>query len=103
MADCLSKGVEARKYAITLGSLEYSGDLTKQLLDFSAKMEKVFKALQDLIDRKVSDPSAFKKHIDIIDEKLAWYEKAEAAGWGIHINDPQIGWWPKSFQYFISG
>lgn len=54
-------------------------------------MEKVFKALQDLIDRKVSDPSAFKKHIDIIDEKLAWYEKAEAAGWGIHINDPQIG------------
>lgn len=91
MADCLSKGVEARKYAITLGSLEYSGDLTKQLLDFSAKMEKVFKALQDLIDRKVSDPSAFKKHIDIIDEKLAWYEKAEAAGWGIHINDPQIG------------
>ena len=91
MADCLSKGVEARKYAITLGSLEYSGDLTKQLLDFSAKMEKVFKAMQDFIDRKVSDQGAFAKYLAIIDERLSWYEKAEAAGLGIHINDPQIG------------
>ena len=78
MDDCLKKGADARKYAIALGSLEYSGDLSKQLLAFSDKMEKVFKILQDLRSRKVTDEGAFSKYFRIIDDKLAWYAKAEA-------------------------
>ena len=77
MDDCLKKGADARKSAIALGSLEYSGDLSKQLMQFSDKMEKVFKILQDLRSRKVSGPDQFAKYFAILDEKMQWYEKAE--------------------------
>ena len=78
MDECLKKGAEGRKFAISLESLEYSGDLAKQLYTFSAKMETVFKCLQELRVRKASDPQLFQKHFAIIDDKLAWYSKAEA-------------------------
>lgn len=78
MDDCLKKAAEGRKMSITLSSLEYSGDLSKQLLAFSEKLEKVYKNLQDLRGRKVSDESAYQKFFQVMDEKLAWYTKAEA-------------------------
>lgn len=80
----MKKGAEARKFAISLGSLEYSGDLASQLMKFSAKMEAVFKCLQDLRQKKVTDEEAYAKHFRIIDDKLVWYTKAEAPlllGW----------------------
>ena len=77
MDDALKKGAEARKSAIALGSLEYSGDLSKQLMQFSDKMEKVFKILQDLRSRKISDPDQYAKYFAILDEKLQWYDKAD--------------------------
>ncbi len=40
-------------------------------------MEKVYKVIQDMVARKVQDVAAYKKHFAIIDEKMAWYEKAE--------------------------
>ena len=78
MDDCLKKAAEGRKQSITLSALEYSGDLSSQLLAFSAKMEKVYKNLQDLRGRKVSDQSAYEKFFQVMDDKLAWYAKAEA-------------------------
>lgn len=78
MDEALKKGAEARKNAIALSSLEYSGDLPQQLLSFSAKMEAVYKCLQQLRDSKSQNPKAYEKHFNIIKEKLAWYEKAEA-------------------------
>lgn len=78
MEECLKRGGEGRKYAIALSALEYSGDLSDQLLKFSNKMEAVFKALQDLRKRKVEDNSAYTKHFAIVEEKLAWFDKAEA-------------------------
>lgn len=78
MEDALKKGAEARKYAISLGSLEYSGDLAKQLLAFSEKCEKVFKALQQLQQGKESSLKDYAKYFQILDEKFAWYTKAEA-------------------------
>jgi methionyl-tRNA formyltransferase len=77
MDECLKKGADARKSAIALGSLEYSGDLSKQLMQFSDKMEKVFKILQDLRSRKISDPDQYSKYFDILDEKMQWYNKAD--------------------------
>lgn len=61
-----------------LGSIEYSGDLASQLLAFSKKMEAVFQHLQTLRKNKSTDEKAYQKHFNIIDEKSAWYEKAEA-------------------------
>ena len=78
MDDSLKKGAEARKYAISLGSLEYSGDLAKQLLAFSDKCEKVFKALQELQQGKATSSKDYLKYFQILDEKFAWYTKAEA-------------------------
>jgi len=78
MEECLKKGAEGRKFAIALESLEYSGDLAKQLFAFSSKMEQVFKRLQELRNKKETDPKLYNKHFNIIEEKLAWYAKAEA-------------------------
>lgn len=78
MDEALKKGAEARKHAIALSSLEYSGDLPKQLLAFSEKMENVFKRLQELRKNKSEERKAYEKHFSIIKDKLQWYEKAEA-------------------------
>ena len=80
MEACLKKGGEGRRHAISLEAVEYSGDLAKKLMAFSAKMEKVYKKLQELCSQKSKDPKEYQKLIDIIDEKLAWFEKAEAHG-----------------------
>lgn len=79
MEECLKKGAEGRKFAIALESLEYSGDLAKQLFTFSTKMEQVFKRLQELRTKKETDPNLYEKHFTIIEEKLTWYAKAESA------------------------
>lgn len=87
MEDCLKQGAEGRKLSIMLQNLEYSGDLSNQLMAFSCKMEAVFKHLQDLKARKVDDPKAFRKHLAIVDEKLDWYTKAEALNCGDWLCD----------------
>ena len=74
---CLQKGAQARKYSISLGSLEYIGDLAQQMLQFSSKMEKIYRKLRDLVDRKVNTEEPFEKKIQIIQDKVQWYEKAE--------------------------
>ena len=78
MDDCLKKGGEAHKHAITLSSLEYSGALSDQLRAFSSKMEVVYKRLQSMVKDGIKDPKAFHKFFVIVDEKLAWFSKAEA-------------------------
>lgn len=78
MSECLSKSSDARKYAIALRNLDYKGDLATKLMEFSAKLEKIFAKLQDLRKRNVSDPDAYEKYFAILDEKLDWYQKAEA-------------------------
>ena len=80
MDECLKKAAEARKHAISLGSLEYSGDLASQLMTFSAKLEKVFKLLQEKVQRKVDVESEYTKLFNILRDKFSWFEKAEA-GW----------------------
>lgn len=78
MESCLKKSADARKYAIALGATDYSGALSTQLMTFSQKMEQVYKILQDLTSRKVEEEKEYEKHFNIIDDKIVWYEKAEA-------------------------
>ncbi|CAL1141145.1 unnamed protein product [Cladocopium goreaui] len=79
MEECLKKGAEARKYAISLGTLEYSGDLVKELLKFNTKMEEVYKKMQQLRQEKTANPKCYQKFFAIIEEKAAWFDKAESA------------------------
>ena len=74
---CLQKGAQARKYSISLGSLEYSGDLAQQMLQFSNKMEKIYRKLRDLVDKKTDTEEPYEKFFQIIQDKIGWYEKAE--------------------------
>eukprot|EP00435_Cladocopium_sp_Y103_P055063 s2974_g18.t1 len=61
MEQCLQKGAQARKYSISLGSLEYSGDLSQQMLQFSTKMEKIYRNLRDLVDKKSTCEDLYEK------------------------------------------
>lgn len=79
MNACLQKGVDARKHALNLGNIDYTGDLNQKLLQFSSKMERVFQLMQNLRDQGETSETMFTGHLKIIDEKLAWYEKAEAS------------------------
>ena len=78
METCLKKAAEARKHALSLSGTGYGGDLSTQLMNFSAKMEAIYKILQDLTARKVMDEESYMKHFKIITDKTGWYEKAEA-------------------------
>ena len=78
MEEALKKSADARKHAIALSSLEYSGDLSQKLLAFSKKMETTFKYIQDLRSKKVEDPKQFGKYFSIVDDQIAWFTKAEA-------------------------
>ena len=78
MDDCLKKAADARRLSISLGNLAYSGEVCKELLEFSTKMEKVYRNLQKLLNDKVEDESKYKGLLAIINEKLEWFTKAEA-------------------------
>ena len=86
MDESLQKGGAARKFAVSLEGLEYSGDLAKQLFAFSSKMERTYQILQDMLKKKESDPAAYAKYFHMLDEKIAWFNKAEASHWGLSVN-----------------
>ena len=90
MDDALKKGSDARKMAITLSSLEYSGELSGQLMSFSGKMEKVFRHLRDLQDRKVTDAKLYEKFFKVLEDRFAWYTGAEA-GPTVNLTAEQLG------------
>ena len=78
MDECLKKSAEGRRYAVALGSLEYSGDLSKELMAFSNKLETVFQKMQELRSHGNKDENAYQKYFKILEEKFKWYQKAEA-------------------------
>ena len=78
MEECLKKAAEGRKYSVALGSLKYSGDLAKEMLGFSDKLEQVFKKMQEMRNQGIEDESRYEKYFGILADKFAWYTKAEA-------------------------
>ena len=78
MQECLKKGAEGRKYAVAIGQLPYSGDLANQLLGFSTKLESVYRKMSEVWARNDRDPKSYRKYVQILDEQLAWFVKAEA-------------------------
>ena len=78
MEECLKKGAEGRKYAVAIGQLPYSGDLANQLMEFSTKLESVYSKMQELRVNNKTDLKKYAKFFSILDEKLAWFVRAEA-------------------------
>ena len=78
MDECLKKSSEGRKFGVALGTMEYSGDLATKMLEFSAKLEVVFKKMQELRSSGNKDLPEYAKYFRILDEKFAWFKKAEA-------------------------
>ena len=85
----MARGGEARKYSVSLSGLDYADDLAKKMLEFSNKMEAVYKAMQPLVQAKCEDERKYEKHFKILHEKLAWYESAEGAAKG-YVNSTKI-------------
>lgn len=77
MEECLKKSAEGRRFAVALGSLEYSGDLSKELMTFSNKLEKVSQKME-LRSQGIKDEEVYTKFFQILDDKFKWYQKAEA-------------------------
>lgn len=78
MSECLSKSSDARKYSIALQNLDCGGDLATKLMEFSKKLETLLNKLQDLRKRGVNSEDAYDRYFKILDDKLEWYQKAEA-------------------------
>lgn len=79
LEECLTKGAAARKYAVSLGTVEYSGHLAQKMMDFSSKMESTYKKLRPLVSDKCEQYSKYKKYFDLLSEKFAWFTSAEAS------------------------
>lgn len=77
-ADVLKDATEARKYALSLKNLSYSGELVQGLMDFSKKMESAFEKINGLLADSGASDQRFNNMISYLDHHGAWYKNAEA-------------------------
>ena len=77
MPQLLSDAATARTQSINLGTLEYAGELSKQLHTHAKGLEALFKTIQKALDRKASERE-LSKLLEEAKEKEAFGEKAKA-------------------------
>lgn len=77
MDDVLKESGEARKHAVSLRHVEYSGALVEQMFNHSNDMEKLYGTMQILMAGDIKD-SKCHKIITMVEAKKAWFEKAKA-------------------------
>ena len=76
--DILKAATEARKYALGLEHVNYSGELVNGLMKFSQKMEAVYKKITELGSQKDPCNSKYEKLLAVIAHQMSWYTGAEA-------------------------
>ena len=89
--DILKAATDARKYALALEHIQYSGELVSKLMAYSKKMESVYKKVTTLESQGCKDEERFQKILDIINEQMKWYLEAEASKRGSFENCPHPG------------
>ena len=77
MQEILNESTAARKYAIALKHVEYSGDLVTLLTKHGSKLEEIYAKLQELKKRGVQKDKDYNKFYGIVDHMHSWYEGAE--------------------------
>ena len=91
--DVLKAATEARKFALHLQHVNYSGELVQGLMGFSTRMESHFKQLKELKAKQESNPHVYEKVLQGICREEEWYKQAEAGGRSTHF-----GFWGPSFK-----
>jgi hypothetical protein len=77
-ADVLKSATEARKYALALKHLNYSGELVRSLMDFSSKMENAYDKITKYSRSNNVNDKDWTDIIKFIQAQQKWYEQAEA-------------------------
>ena len=80
MQEILDESVAARRKSMALGSVNYAGELSTQLLDYAQKMEKRYKSLQKAVTENVVDESFYRTCFKKIETERKWYKTAEVGG-----------------------
>jgi hypothetical protein len=80
MAALLADSTAARKKSMSLGAVNYAGELSSQLLAYAEKMEKFYKTLQQATTSKVTDDAFYTKCFTKIEKERQWFEQA-SVGW----------------------
>lgn len=78
MADILSDSTKARKKSMSLGAVNYAGELSNQLLDFAKKMEHSYKTLQKATNNNVDKEDFYLKIFAEVAKQREWFVQAEA-------------------------
>ncbi|CAK9004359.1 Uncharacterized protein SCF082_LOCUS8217 [Durusdinium trenchii] len=79
MAEVLAESTSARKKSMSLGEVNYAGELANELLAHAVKMEKHYRTLQNATKKKVEDKHFYKKAFDVISKDREWFVTAQAA------------------------
>lgn len=77
-ADVLKNATEARKYALALEHVNYSGELVTGLMNYSKAMESTFKKITKLVSSGSTKSSKYQSILNDLAERNAWYKQAEA-------------------------
>lgn len=81
MTNILAESSAARKKSMSLGAVNYAGELASQLLSYAQKMEKYYKILQLATTSQVSDDGFYDKWFRNIEKERKWYVNASVRGW----------------------
>ena len=98
MAAILADSTAARKKSMSLGAVNYAGELSSQLLTYAEKMEKYYKTLQQATTGKVTDESFYSRCFSKIEKERSWFEQASVGGW--KRNDMVSNLCPTNFCFF---
>jgi len=73
----LTQAAIARKLSLSLKGVEYSGELTTQLMDCSKKLERLYELLQGITADDM-DEQKINKYLHATTVQIQWLEKAKA-------------------------
>lgn len=79
LGELLANAAKARTMSIKLNSVEYAGELSKQLLEHASLLEKYYQELNEALQKKLGD-GVLKKLLTKIDDVEAFASKAQAVG-----------------------
>ena len=77
-SEALTQAAIARKLSLSLKGVEYSGELTTQLMDCSKKLEKLYELLHGIVANDEKDEAKIKKFLQATHVQIQWLEKAKA-------------------------
>ena len=80
MSSILAESTAARKKSMSLGAVNYAGELASQLLAYAEKMEKYYKTLQQATTAGVTDTGFYEKVFAKVEKDRAWFANASVGG-----------------------